>query len=492
MKRKVSVCAGVVAAVVAFSAGAEEPKAAVQAPDAEQAPRAPARQEEKAGAVAAPAVDGPGTERVMAAPPLVDAAVGGTVSAGSTAQAAGAPVEAKAEAEAPEVHIPFSLTLVPGLSTSGMHTSNVVNTVAIGLVATHAKRVDGVALAIGANWVSAGLNGAQFAVGANVSRGPVTGGQFSVGGNVAGGDFLGIQSSVGINVVKGRMEGAQLGVGVNTVAGPVSGAQLGVGANIATGGVVGTQLAVGANVATGPVRGLQAAAGINVAGEMSGVQLSSGISYARHLSGGQLSLINVGGQVDGAQVGLVNVAGRVDGAQVGLVNVAGHTEGESVGLLSFVGNGQAHVQVWSSDVSLTNVGVKLGGRHLYTLLTAGFTPSLDGDRRRYTVGVGFGGHIPLDRFYVDIDVVGSSLHSKHWFHDSENQHVLGQLRVMAGWQVARRFAIFAGVTGNTLVTWDGSDRWSEVGGLGPEWTEVSDGGRTVVRTWPGLLAGIQL
>lgn len=494
MKRKVSVCAGVVAAVVAFSAGAEEPKAAgVQAPGAEQA-AVPTPLSPDAGpdAVAAPALEGPGTERVIAAPPLVDAAVGGAVSA---APATASPVVANAKAEpgagaeAAEVHIPFSLSLVPGLSTSGFHTGNVVNTVSIGLVATHAKRVDGLAMAIGANWVTAGMRGAQLSVGANVSEGPVTGTQLSVGGNVAGGDFFGIQSSVGVNVVRGMMEGAQLTVGANTVAGSVSGAQLSVGANVATGSVRGAQLSVGLNVAGGPVRGFQAAVGANVASEVSGLQLSSGVSYARRISGGQLSIINVGGEVDGAQVGLVNVAGRVKGAQVGLLNVAGRTEGESVGLLSFVGNGQAHVQVWGSDVSLANVGLKLGGRHLYTLLTAGFTPPLDGERRRYVFGAGFGGHIPLGRFYVDVDVVGSTLHSRRMFEESE--HVLGQLRLMAGWQVARRFAVYGGVTANTLVSWDDDERWDELG-IGPQWREVSDGGRTVVRTWPGVLVGVQL
>ncbi|MFP2926090.1 LA_2272 family surface repeat-containing protein, partial [Pyxidicoccus sp. 3LG] len=222
----------------------------------------------------------------------------------------------------------------------------------------------------------------------------------------------------------------------------------------------------------------------------SGVQMSSGRQLRAHISGGQIPSSHRPVRC-GAQVGLVNVAGSMDGAQVGLVNVAGSSEGESVGLLSFVGNGQAHLLAWSSDVSLTNVGVKLGSRHFYTLLTAGFTPPLGGDSRRYTIGAGFGGHIPLDRFYVDVDVVGSSLHRREWFDEDDSQHVLGQLRVMAGWQVARRFAIFGGVSANTLVTWDDSDHWDELG-IGPEWRQTADRGRTVVRTWPGLLAGVQL
>ncbi|HZI14936.1 MAG TPA: hypothetical protein VE153_31490, partial [Myxococcus sp.] len=399
-------------------------------------------------------------------------------------------VKASEASESGEVHVPFSFSLLPGLSTSGLRTGNVVNNISIGLVATHAKRVEGVALALGANWVDERLSGAQLAVGANVSKGPVSGGQFAVGGNVSGGDLFGMQYAVGANVVRGMMEGAQFGVGGNLVAGAVRGVQAGVGVNVATSGLLGAQLAVGANIAAGPSRGLQATSGINIAGELTGAQLSSGISYARHLSGAQLSLLNVVGAVEGAQVGLINVAGTVKGAQLGLLNFAGHTEGEAVGLLSFVGNGQHHVQVWASDVSLTNVGLKLGGRHLYTLLTAGYTPARAGERYRYTLGAGFGGHIPVGRFFVDIDVLGSNLHSGSLFGEA-SQHILGQLRLMGGVQLARRFALFAGVSANTLVTWDSSDRWDDVG-LGPQWREFADGGTTTVRTWPGLLAGIQL
>ncbi|NTX40043.1 hypothetical protein HUA78_36995 [Myxococcus sp. CA033] len=518
MKRKVSVCAGVMAAMVAMSAGAEEAKGGDSAPVVSAGgDGGPA-----VGAEVAPVVEGPGVERAMVAPPLVEATTAGVVSAGT---AGDAPVAvAKTEAAEQDVHVPFNLSILPGLSTSGFARQNLVHDVSIGLIATHAKRVTALGLSLGGNWVTHGASGVLATVGANVSRGPVDGVLLAVGGNVVTADAEGVQASVGTNIVRGSMGGGQLTVGANVATGAVEGTQLSVGANIAGGDVNGGQLtvggnlasgalrglqmsvggnlaagtlngvqmAVGANVARGTARGLQMAAGVNVASELTGMQVSSGVSYASKLSGAQLSLINVGGDVDGAQVGLVNVAGRVDGAQVGLLNVAGQTEGESVGLLSFVGNGQAHVQVWASDVSLTNIGLKLGGRHLYTLLTVGLTPPMDGDRRRYTVGAGLGGHIPVGRFYVDVDVMGSSLHANRLFDfDEDTNHVLGQFRVMAGWQLSRRFAVFGGVSANTLVTWNGSDTWKELG-IGPEWKEVSDSGRTTVRTWPGLLAGVQI
>ncbi len=464
MNRKVSVCAGMMVAAVAFSAAAEEAKGGAEGLQAADA---------KPAAVAA-----------------VEAAPGEEVRA---AQQDAPPAETKPEAgaEEREVHIPFSLSLVPGLSTAGFHTGNVVNNVSIGLVATHAKRVDGVAMALAGNWVeTGGLSGAQLAVGANLSRGPVSGAQLAVGANVARGDAEGAQLAVGGNVTSGAVNGTQMGVGVNVAGKSLLGAQLGVGANVSGGFVRGLQAAVGVNVAGGPVHGLQAAAGLNVAGELTGLQMSSGVSYARQLSGAQLSIINVGGDVDGAQVGIVNVAGKVSGAQVGILNVARESEGEAVGILSLVGGGQAHVAAWASDLALTNVGVKLGGRHIYSLVTVGYTPPIGGDRRRYVVGAGLGGHIPAGRFFFDVDVVGNTLYSKRLF-DDDVHHVLGQLRLTAGWQVARHFAVFGGVSANTLVSWDGKDRWEELG-IGPEWKHVSDEGRTTVRMWPGLLAGVQI
>ncbi|WP_342378196.1 hypothetical protein NVS55_02500 [Myxococcus stipitatus] len=502
MKRKVSVCAGVMAAMVAMSAGAEESKGAEQA-------SVPAVGTDGGAAEASPAVEGPGVERAMAAPPLVEAAAVGNTSAGTATADAPTAVQAQAKPEAEEVHVPFSFTVVPGLSTSGFSQRNQVHDVSIGLIATQARRIRALGLSLGGNFVGeGGTSGVLATTGINVSQGPVNGSLFAVGANIATKDAEGLLASVGANIVRGNTTGVLATVGANVVTGTVDGSQLSVGANMATGKVLGAQLsvggnlageslnglqmAVGANVARGASRGVQMAAGVNVAPDLTGLQMSSGVSYAGKLSGAQVSIINVGGSVEGAQVGLVNVASRVDGAQVGIINVAGETEGESVGLLSFVGNGQANVQVWASDIALTNVSLKLGGRHLYTVLNVGLTPPMDGDRRRYTTGVGVGGHIPLGRFFVDMDLMGSSVHAHRLFDfDDDTNHVLGQLRLMAGWQVARRFAVFGGVSANTLVTWNGSDPWKELG-IGPEWKETSDSGRTVVRTWPGILAGIQI
>ncbi|RKH37349.1 LA_2272 family surface repeat-containing protein, partial [Corallococcus sicarius] len=251
------------------------------------------------------------------------------------------------------------------------------------------------------------------------------------------------------------------------------------------------QFSVGANIATGAMKGVQAAVGGNVASSFTGLQASTGLNYARGMEGAQLSLINVGGDVSGAQVGLVNIAGKMDGLQLGLINVARHSDGEALGILSFIGNGQANVQLWASDIAYTNVAVKFGSQHFHTLLTLGFNPGTHTHRRRYVAGAGFGTHLTKGSLFFDLDVMGSSVHADNLFRDGDGTNVLGQLRLVAGWQVAKRFALIGGVVGNTLVTWDNGDRWEELG-IGPEWRSTSDGGSTTVRVWPGVLLGVQL
>lgn len=473
MKRKVAVCVGVMVAVAAGAAGAEERTEGTAAPESYAAP---AQEAPAPTAVAIPVA-------ALSPAPLVEAATGG--------EPARPAAVSQQRSDTEELHVPVVLMALPHVSTAGTATERLVTTFALGALATHAKRVDGAAMSLGANWVGEDLSGVQLTLGANVVRGTASGAQFAVGGNIVTGELDGLQAAVGLNVVKGAAVAGQFAVGGNVVAGELAGGQFSVGANIAGSGGVGGQFSVGANIASAPFKGMQAAAGANLASTMSGLQASSGFNYAGRMEGAQLSLLNVGGDVSGAQVGLVNVAGKVDGLQLGLINVARESQGEALGLLSFIGNGQANLQLWASDLAYTNVAVKFGGRHFHTLLTLGFNPGTDTHRRRYVGGVGFGAHIPAGPLFFDLDVIGSSVHADNLFRDGDGLNVLGQLRLVAGWQVAKRFALIGGVTGNTLVTWDNGDRWEELG-IGPEWRSVSDGGRTTVRVWPGVLLGVQI
>ncbi len=397
MKSKVSVCAGVLAAVVSFSAGAEEPVPPAPAVSAEISQQAPAGQ---------------------------------------------------------EVRKPFGFSVMPGLGTNGFSGGDVVNSLSLGVIASHAGRVEGMALAFGGNWVDREQRGIAVAMGANYA-GQVKGLQLAVAGNVAGGSMRGIQAAAGVNVAAGEMVGAQLSSGIN--------------------------------IAGGETRGFQASPGLNIAPGMVGLQASSGINIVRRLEGAQLSLLNVGGEVTGAQVGLINVARRMKGLQLGLINVAGEADGANIGLLSFVGNGQHHVQVWGSDLAMTNVALKLGGKHFHTLFTLGLRPERANQERWWAAGMGFGAHLPFGPLFVDLDALASSLHQGQLISPSGN--LLGQVRLLAGWKPFSHFAVFGGVTLNSLVNFHGQ----EPGGMdrfGQGFVYRED--RVSVRTWPGVLAGVQI
>ena len=94
------------------------------------------------------------------------------------------------------------------------------------------------------------------------------------------------------------------------------------------------------------------------------------------------------------------------GFQFGLVNVAKHDDGESFALVNIIGNGIHDVSLFATDIMVTNIGVKLGGRHLYTNFIAGYQPGnelaagvekFSADTQRFATGVGVGWRFPVER-----------------------------------------------------------------------------------------------
>ncbi|MBN1204219.1 MAG: caspase family protein, partial [Myxococcaceae bacterium] len=251
--------------------------------------------------------------------------------------------------------------------------------------------------------------------------------------------------------------------------------------------VLGLQATAGVNAAAGVFRGFQGSAGVNwVGGAMSGMQASAGLNRAASVTGLQLALLNVSGDVTGAQVGLINIGKVVRGAQVGLINVAEEVRGVPLGLLTFEEKGQLHLELWSSDIQLTNVAVKFGGRYVYTALLAGIGP--DDRLDRYSVGLGVGVHVPLgSRLWLDMDVAGSKVHpTKHPFL---GENLLAQTRAMLGFQVTQRFGVFAGPTYNAYFTFT-SEALRKVTTLPVRQRSLDT--NAAVQYWPGMQAGLRI
>ncbi|ATB33916.1 caspase family protein [Melittangium boletus] len=351
----------------------------------------------------------------------------------------------------------LNLGLVPGVSTNALLAGDepVENRLALGVMNDGTALKKGVALAFISNVYDEELEGFSGALALNV----------------AGRDMRGVHSALALNVAAGSLTGAQLAVGVNVTAGSVQGGQF----------------AVGVNVARGKVRGVQGTAGLNWAsGAFTGLQASSGISIAQGgLEGAQVSLLNVSGDVTGAQVGLINVARRVKGTQVGLINVSEDIQGVPIGLLSFVQKGQLHLEVWSSDIQLLNAGVKLGSKYVYTTLQAGVGP--DDRLQRFSLGLGFGGHIPLgSRFWLDLDAVGSNVHGFERPFNGGNLLVQG--RAMLGFQIFSHLAVFVAPTYNAFFAFSpGQQR--ELTTFGSRVAQVDSD--VSVRYWPGAQAGLR-
>jgi hypothetical protein len=369
--------------------------------------------------------------------------------------------------------VPLAASLFPPLSTNRWLAPGraVENQWAIGGV-NGGEALRGMALSLVGNWYTQEARGVLL----------------STGINVVGGDTSGLLVAPGVNVVRGRFEGLQA-AGVNVASGEVLVGQVAAGVNVAGSTLWGVQLAGGLNVTGGDFDGFQGAAGFNVTrGAVRGAQWAVGLNHAGSVTGAQVALLNVGGDITGAQVGLVNVAKVVTGVQLGLVNVSEEVRGVPLGLLSFEKKGQFHVEAWASDIQLTNLAVKFGGKYVYTTLLAGLGP--DDRLQRYSLGLGLGVHLPLgERFWLDGDVAGSTvLRVSAPFTSSAN--LLTQGRLMLGFNLFERLAVFAGPTYNAFFASRDEDRFT-LSTL-PVRQQRLGLSTTTVQYWPGVQLGVRI
>jgi hypothetical protein len=384
-----------------------------------------------------------------------------------------APWATKEAAEASgRVVVPLDVSLFPPLDTNTLAARGqpVKNQVALGVV-NGGTELGGIGLALVANLYRAEMFGAMGALAVNV----------------AGGDVHGLQAAGAVNIAGGRLNGVQGALGGNVASGDVEMGQFAAGFNIARGNVQGAQGSVGVNITGGTFTGMQMG-GVNITGgDFTGVQGAVGLNTASNVKGLQFAAINVGGDVTGGQVGLINVAKVVRGGQFGLINVSEEVHGVPIGLLTFEKKGQLHLELWSSDIQLTNVAVKFGGKYVYTTVVAGVGP--DDRLRRFSLGLGFGGHVPMgSRLWLDADVVGSSVRG---VRDplAGGANLLAQGRLMLGVQIFERLAVFGGLTYNAYFAWSDADRYNL--------TTVrivqrrSLGGDGTVDYWPGAQAGVR-
>jgi len=306
-------------------------------------------------------------------------------------------------------------------------------------------------------------------------------------------ELRGFELGLGVNQETWDMTGAQVGM-VNVVGGEVRGVQYGL-ASWASGDAVGYQAGLLSNtggrfsgyqegwvasLAGGDLEGLQLAGVFAyTAGEVRGVQLSP-VTIASSLQGAQVGVVNVVDRAAPVQVGVVNVAGSA-GVPVGVVNVADHADAP-IGLVNWVKDGYRSVGIWASDVAPTNVGVKLGGRYVYTLLAAGLGRSSSLDRYLATFGLGL--HLPIGGWSLDVDASISSLATQKSIQEHLTHTTLRAMAIVPLW---RGLALQAGPTWNVTVGTDGADV-----NLAVLPQTVDRRGATTVRQFPGFALGLQM
>lgn len=311
--------------------------------------------------------------------------------------------------------------------------------------------------------------------------------------SVLHGDLRGASLEALASVVGGEAHGVQLGT-VNA-AGGVVGAQLGV-VNFAGDHAFGAQIGA-VNWVRGRQRGIQWAGLFNVVeGRSADGQLGSQIATfynraAQGQKGVQFALVNSSDRLTGWQWGVVNVGGTVRGLQLGLVNIAARVDhGEAIGLLNIIGNGYHAFEVWTDDVSPLSIGFKAGGEHIYSLYAFGFDPS--GERPHFTYGLGLGGHIPVKRFSMDVDVLASVLEgdAKAIFTALPHGASL-RPRLSLGVDLSPNLTLFGGAEAQVILRWDrSSDAAPASESFVP--STVVDSGVGRVRVGGGYLAGLRV
>lgn len=274
------------------------------------------------------------------------------------------------------------------------------------------------------------VNGAEFGGVLNLDKGYMTGGQFAGVANLVGGDVKGFQGAGVMNISK-DVKGFQ-GAGVmNTVVGNMTGFQ---GAGVM-------------NIAVNKLNGFQAAGVLNINTSLDTTTFWQAAGVANfsiaHSTGAQTAgILNIANDHTGAQIGLINVAKKITGTQIGLINIADSIDGAAIGLLSFSRNGIFDIDISTNDFLPLNAAIRVGGPMIYNIFTFGILPSAD--TATYGYGIGIGGEIPFDKFYVDIDAIGWNIHQDKFEFNFDYFHMNNQLRVTPGYKINKFISVYAG------------------------------------------------
>ncbi len=293
---------------------------------------------------------------------------------------------------------PFQFSLVPGLSTQGKLSSQVVNHFSLNILGGYTAGIRGVEL------------GGLFNIVKQDVRYVQVGGLFnSVGGKVTGVQLAGINNFIQDDV------GALQAAGVNNfVKGKMSGLQLAGVYNHVTDSVKGVLVSGVGNFSKKNVTGVQLAGVINISN--------------REIRGAQLS-------------GVINYTKRLKGVQVGLINIVDSSEGYSIGLINIVLKGYHKLGVSASEVQNLTISFKTGNSKLYSMLIAGLHA---GDSNKlYSFGYGLGSELNINKsktLSLNPELSSQYLYLGSW----DYTNILNRFQLNLNVKLGKYVSLFAG------------------------------------------------
>ena len=301
---------------------------------------------------------------------------------------------------------PVQMSLIPGLSTKGMFSSQTISKFSLNLIGGY----------------TAGIEGMEVAGIFNINKRDVKSLQVAGIFNLVGGSSKGLQVGGIYNSVYKNVDGLQVGGILNQVKGNVKGLQVGGIANYVK------------DTATVQIAGI-----VNLADQSQHFQLAGITNNTSKSAGFQLAGIsNIAGEsVDNQITSIYNRAKVVNGFQVALINSAQESD-YPIGLLNFIKNGEKNLGLSIDESGFTHFDFRSGGRKMYGIL--GVAYNLRDIDTPIGVEAGLGIHlIPERKFSLDTEFVSLSASD---FVEVANH--IQSFRLFPGYKFGNHLRIFAG------------------------------------------------
>lgn len=292
---------------------------------------------------------------------------------------------------------PFQFSVIPGVSSQGNMSGQVVNNFSFNLLGGY----------------TAGVNGIEL------------GGLFNLNKK----DVKYVQAAGLFNITGGSVTGLQLGGLHNTSLKHVKGVQAAGINNYVKGNFAGMQIAGVSNINAGTINGVQAAGVFNYQNRNSNTVQIAGVA---NIGGGEVKGLQVGG--------VFNYAKKLKGVQIGLINISDTSDGYSIGLINVVMKGYHKLAMYTTESVDANIAFKTGSRRLYSILMAGMNVDRE-DAKLYTFGYGLGIEWGLARWLsLNPELTSQYLYLGSWDH----LNLMNKLHLQLNIKLGHRFALFGG------------------------------------------------